>query len=153
MFGADTVIARLSHTCSPALASRLCGSCVSSWSSSSSLFTQAKTASMFLSHPWSDSSLTAATRVVMDGKDRWRWAWWSAAELAQLCWDDSGMCDIWSSYFTQKDPLILKHDLLIVTITVYHVSSIQVFIQVITILSLHNTLKWITINLLAYIRT
>ncbi len=47
MFGADTVIARLSRTCSPTLASRLCGS----WSSSSSLCTQTRTASMSLSHP------------------------------------------------------------------------------------------------------
>ncbi len=63
-------------------------------------------------------------------------------------------CDIWSSFFTQNDPFILKHYLLIVTI-MYHVSSIEVsvFIQVITILSQHITLKWITINLLAYMRT
>ncbi len=63
----------------------------SSWSSSSSRFTPAMTASMSLSHPWSDSSLTAAMRVVMGVKDRWRWAWWSAADLAQLCWDGSRM--------------------------------------------------------------
>lgn len=50
---------------------------------------KAMTGSVSLSHPWSDSSLTAAMRDMMDGKDRWRWARWSAAEFTQLCWDDS----------------------------------------------------------------
>ncbi len=65
------------------------------------------------------------------------------------------LCDIWSLFFTQNNPFILKHYFLIVTIIEYHVSSIQVsvFIQVVTILSQHITLKGITINLLVYIRT
>ncbi len=59
-------------------------------------------------------------------------------------------CDIWRSFFTQNDPFILKHYPLIV----YHVPSIQVsvFIQLITILSKHITLKRITSCLLVCIR-
>jgi len=34
---------------------------------------------MSLSHPWSDPSLTAAIGDLMDGRDRQRWARWSAA--------------------------------------------------------------------------
>ncbi len=49
--GADTAIARLSHTWSPAFAVQEGGGGTSSWSSSSYLFTQARTASMSLSHP------------------------------------------------------------------------------------------------------
>ncbi len=47
------------------------------------------------------------------------------------------------NFFTQNDPFILKHYLLIFTIIVYHMSNIQVsvFIQEITILSQHITLK------------
>ncbi len=62
-------------------------------------------------------------------------------------------CDIWSKFFTQNDLFILKHYLLIVTVIVYRVPSIQVsvFIQLITILSQHITFKRITSCLLAYI--
>ncbi len=41
-------------------------------------------------------------------------------------------CDIWSWFFYQNDPFILKHYSLIVTVIVYHASSIEVslFIRV-----------------------
>ncbi len=72
MFGADTAIARLSHTCSPALASRLCGS---GGGGVILIFL------IFSVHSGKDGhnvsfpsmirfSLTAAVRVVMDGRDR-----------------------------------------------------------------------------------
>ncbi len=62
-------------------------------------------------------------------------------------------CDIWSSFFTQNDPFILRYYSLIVTVIVYHVPSIQVsvFIQLITILSQPITLKRLTSCLLANI--
>ncbi len=52
-------------------------------------------------------------------------------------------CDIWSWFSTQNDPFILKHYLLIVTVIVYGVPSIEVsvFIWVIILLGGHIILK------------
>ncbi len=52
-------------------------------------------------------------------------------------------CDIWSFFFTQNDPFILKHYLLIVTVIVYGVPSIEVsvFIWAIILLGGHIILK------------
>ncbi len=84
-FQADPAIAILSHTCSPALASRLCDSggiimvflILSVHSGKDSLDVPFPSMIRF--------SLTTAMRDVMDSRDRSMWAWWSAAELAQLC--------------------------------------------------------------------
>ncbi len=143
MFGADTAGARLYRTCSPALVQDCVVQGSSSWSSSSSLCTQAMRASMSLSHPWSDFVC-----LQQWGK------WWTAgtgegghggqmlhqnkaAELAQLCWDAVG-CG-----FTACKYIIVRISL---NKALFHVSLTYLFSWLLLFFYLYSCFLLLSVN-------